>query len=108
MEEDVEILEEPAPQSANTQSLQAPTLPGDITSTTEGGTELTVVIPSTSVNMAEELMILNNQYGAAAVTIQEYVNRMDALEIRLEPFNGLEEAGRNLLAPTQRTQKNLN
>ena len=40
MEEDVEILEEPAPQSMNTQSSQAPTLPGDITSTTEGGTEL--------------------------------------------------------------------
>ena len=100
MEEDVEVLEEPAP--------QAPTLPGDITSTTEGGTELTVVIPCTSVNMAEELMMLNNQYGAAAATIQEYVSRMNALEVYLEPFNALEEAGRNLLAPTQRIQKNSN
>ena len=89
MEEDVEILEEPALQSVNIQSAQAPTLPGDITSTSEGGHELTVVIPCTSVNMAEELMMLNNQYGAAAATIQEYVNRMNTLEIRLEPFNGL-------------------
>ena len=86
MEEDVEILEEPAPPSVN---IQAPTLPGDITSTTEGGTELTVIIPCTSVNMAEELMMLNNQYGAAAATIQEYVSRMNALEKCLEPFNGL-------------------
>ena len=89
MEEDVEILEEPALQAVNTQSSQAPTLPGDITSTSEGGTELTVVIPCTSVNMAEELMMLNNQYGAAAATIQEYVNRMNVLEACLEPFNGL-------------------
>ena len=37
MEEDVEILEEPAPQAVNIQSSQAPTLPGDITSTSEGG-----------------------------------------------------------------------
>ena len=108
MEEDVEILEEPAPQSVNTQSSQAPTLPGDITSTTEGGTELTVAIPCTSVNMAEELMMLNNQYGAAAATIQEYINRMNALEIYLEPFNGLGEARRNLLAPTQCNQENSN
>ena len=92
----------------NTQSSQAPTLPGDITSTTEGGTELTAVIPCTSVNMAEELMMLNNQYGATAATIQEYVNRMSALEIHLEPFNKLEEAGRNLQAPTQRNQENSN
>ena len=77
MEEDVEILEEPAPQSVNTQSSQASTLPGDITSTTERGTELTVIIPCPSVNMAEELVMLNNQYGAAAATIQEYVNRMN-------------------------------
>ena len=89
MEEDVEILEEPVPQVENIQSLQAPTLPGDITSTSEGGNELTVIIPCTSVNMAEELMMLNNQYDAAAATIQEYVSRMNALEIRLEPFNGL-------------------
>ena len=80
----MEILEEPAPQSVNTQSLQAPTLPGDITSTTEGGTELTAVIPCTSVNMAEELMMLNNQYGAATATIQEYVNRMNTLGVCLE------------------------
>ena len=108
MEEDVQILEEPVPQSVNIQSSQAPTLPGDITSTTEGGTELAVIIPCTSVNMSEELMMLNNQYGAAAATIQEYVNRMNAVDIYLEPFNGLEEAGRNLLAPTQRTQENSN
>ena len=86
MEEDVEILEEPALQSVNT---QAPTLPGDITSTTEGGNELTVTIPSTSANMAEELMMLNNQYGATAATIHEYMNRMNVLEACLEPFNGL-------------------
>ena len=85
----MEILEEPAPQAVNTQSLQAPTLPGDITSTAEGGNELTVAIPCTSVNMAEELMMLNNQYGATAATIQEYVNRMNVLEACLEPFNGL-------------------
>ena len=102
MEEDVEILEEPASQPVHTQPSQAPTLPGDITSTSEGGNELTVIIPCTSVNMAEELMMLNNQYGAAAATIHEYVNRMNALEVRLEPFNGLEEAGRNLLAPIQK------
>ena len=108
MEEDVEILEEPAPQSVTTQSSQAPTFPGDITSTTEGGTELAAVIPCTSVNMAEELVMLNNQYGAAAATIQEYVNRMSALEIYLEPFNGLEEARRNLLAPTPHNQENSN
>ena len=89
IEEDVEILEEPAPRTVNIQSSQAPTLPGDITSTSEGGNELTVVIPCTSVNVAEELMMLNNQYGAAAATIQGYVNRMNTLEIRLEPFNGL-------------------
>ena len=104
MEEEVEIFEEPAPQSVNIQSSQAPTLPGDITSTTEGGTELTVVIPCTSANMDEELMMLNNQYGAAAATVQEYVNRMNALEVYMEPF----EAMRNLLAPTQRTQENSN
>ena len=108
MEEDVEILEEPEPQSANIQSSQAPTLPGDITSTTGGGTELTVIIPCTSVNMAEELMMLNNQYEAAATTIQEYVSRMNALEVCLEPFDALEEARRNLLAPTEQTQKNSN
>ena len=108
MEEDVEILEEPVPQSVTIQSSQTPTLPGDITSTTEGGTELTVIIPCTSVDMAEELMMLNNQYGAAAATIHEYINRMDALEIYLEPFNGLEEARRNLLAPTQCNQENSN
>ena len=102
MEEDVEILEEPAPQAVNTQSSQAPTLPGDITSTSEAGNELTVIIPCTSVNMAEELMVLNNQYGAAAASIQEYVNQMNALEVRLEPFSVLEEVGRNLLAPTQK------
>ena len=89
MEEDVEILEELVPQVENIQYSQTPTLPGDITSTSEGGNELTVVIPCTSVNMAEELMMLNNQYGAAAATIQEYVSRMDALEMRWEPFNGL-------------------
>ena len=82
-------LEEPAPRTVSIQSSQAPTLPGDITSTTEGGNELTVVIPCTSVNMAEELMMLNNQYGTAAATIQEYVNRMNVLEACLEPFNGL-------------------
>ena len=92
----------------NIQSSQAPTLPGDITSTTEGGTELTVIVPCTSVNMAEELMMLNNQYDAAAATIQEYASRMNALEVRLEPFNVLEEVGRNLLAPTQWTQEDLN
>ena len=107
MEEDVEILEEPAPQTVNIQSSQAPTLPGDITSTSEGGNELTVIIPCTSVNMAEELMMLNNQYGAAAATIQEYVSRMNALEICLEPFNGLEEARRKQ-TPTQRNQENSN
>ena len=84
MEEDVEILEEPAPRTVNIQSSQAPTLPGDITSTSEGGTELTAAIPYTSVNMAEELMMLNNQSGAAAATIQEYVNRMNTLGVCLE------------------------
>ena len=84
MEEDVEILEEPAPRIVNIQSSQAPTLPGDITSTSEGGNEPTVIIPCASVNMAEELMMLNNQYGAAAATIQEYVNRMNALGVCLE------------------------
>ena len=83
----------------NTQSSQAPTLPGDITSTTEGGTKLTVVIPCPSVNMAEELVMLNNQYGAATATIQEYVNRMNALEVHLEPFNAMDEAMRHTLAP---------
>ena len=108
MEEDVEILEEPVLQSVNTQSSQAPTLPEDITSTTEGGTELTVVIPSTSMNVAEELMMLNNQYGAAAATIQEYVSRMNTLEVHLEPFNALDEVMRDILAPTQYNQKNSN
>ena len=96
MEEDVEILEEPAPRTVNIQSSQAPTLPGDITSTLEGGNELTVVIPCTSVNMAEELMMLNNQYGAAAATIQEYVNRMDALEIYLEALQWTGRSGKKL------------
>ena len=105
MEEDVEILEEPAPQPVN---AQAPTLPGDITSTTEGGAELTVVISCTSVNMAEELMMLNNQYGAAAAAMQEYVSGMNALEVRLEPFKELEAAMENILAPNQRAQKNSN
>ena len=90
------ILEEPAPQPEHIQPSQAPTLPGDITSTTEGGAELTIVIPCTSANMDEELMMLNNQYGAAAATVQEYVNRMNALEVYMEPF----EAMRNILAPT--------
>ena len=108
MEEDVEILEEPAPQSVNTQFSQAPTLPGDITSTTEGGTGFTAVIPCTSVNMAEELMMLNNQYDAATATIQEYIKRMNALEIYLEPFNELGEVRRNLLAPTQHNQETSN
>ena len=108
MEEDVEILEELAPRTMNIQSSQAPTSPGDITSTSEGGNELTVVIPCTSVNMTEELMMLNNQYGATAATIHEYINRMDALEIYLEPFNELGEASENLLAPTQHNQKNSN
>ena len=108
MEEDIQVLEKPAPPSVNIQSSQAPTLPGDITSTTEGGTELTVIIPCASANMDEELMMLNNQYGAAAATIQEYVSRMNAVDIYLEPFNGLKEVRRNLLAPTQRTQENSN
>ena len=106
MEEDVEILEEPAPQSVNIQSSQAPTLPGDITSTSEGGNELTVIIPCTSVNMAEELMMLNNQYGAAAATIQEYINRMNAGDILGALWTG--RSGMKLLAPTQRTQENSN
>ena len=76
----------------NTQSSQAPTLPGDITSTTEGGTELTVVIPCPSVNVAEELMMLNNQYGAAAATIQEYVKQNEhSGGVHLEPFNAMNE-----------------
>ena len=79
MEEDVIIIEEPAPRAMSIQPSQAPTLPGDITSTTE------------------ELVMLNNQYGAAAVTVREYVNWMNALEVYLEPF----EAMRNILAPTQ-------
>ena len=99
MEVDMEILEEPAPLPVSTQSSQAPTLPGDITSTTEGGTELTAV-------MTEELMMLNNQYDAAAASIQEYVSGMNTFEVRLEPFNALEEMRRNILAPTQRIQKN--
>ena len=74
IEEDVVIIEEPVPQPMNIQPSQAPTLPGDITSTTEGGNELTVVLPCPSVNMAEELVRLNNQYGAAAATVWEYVN----------------------------------
>ena len=98
MEVDVEILAEPAPQIVSIQSSPAPTLPGDITSTTEGGTKLTSV-------MTEELMLLNNQYDAAAASIQEYVSRMNALEVRLEPFQALEEVRRNILAPTQQTQK---
>ena len=81
----------------NIQPSQAPTLPGDITSTTEGGDELTIVLPCPSVSMAEELVMLNNQYDAAAATVREYVNRMNALEVYLEPF----EAMRNILAPTQ-------
>ena len=52
--------------------------------------------------------MLNNQYGAAAATIQEYVNRMNALEVHLEPFNAMDEAMRNILAPTQCNQKNSN
>ena len=56
IEEDMEIIEEPVPQPINIQPSQAPTLPGDITSTTE------------------ELVRLNNQYGAAAATVREYVN----------------------------------
>ena len=102
MEEDVVILEEPVPQAVSTQSSQAPTLPGDITSTTKEGTELTIVIPCTSANVDEELMMLNNQYGAAAASVQEYMNRMNALEVYMEPF----EAMRNLLAPTQHNQEN--
>ena len=35
-------------------------------------------------------------------------SRMDALEIYLEPFNGLEEVRRNLLAPTQHNQESSN
>ena len=77
MEEDVEILEEPAPQAMNIPFSQAPTLSGDITSTTE------------------ELVMLNNQYGAATATIQEYVNRLNTLEVHLEPFNAMDEAMRN-------------
>jgi len=100
MEVDVEILEEPAPPAAKAQSPQAPTLPGDITSTTEGGAELTSV-------MTEELIRFNNQYDAAAASIQEYASGMNALEVRLEPFRALEEARRNILAPTQQVQKNL-
>ena len=90
IEEDVEIIEEPVQRAVNTQSSEAPTLPGDITSTTE------------------ELVMLNNQYGAAAVTIQEYVNRMNALEVHLKPFDAMDEALRDILAPTQSNQRNSN
>ena len=72
----------------NIQPLQAPTLPGDVTSTTE------------------ELVRLNNQYGAAAATVREYVNRMNALEVYLEPFDDMSEAARNILAPTRNNQEN--
>ena len=88
IEEDVEIIEEPAPQAVNIQPPQAPTLPGDVTSTTE------------------ELVRLNNQYGAAAATVREYVNRMNALEVYLEPFDAMSEAARNILAPTRNNQEN--
>ena len=88
IEEDVEIIEEPVPQPMNIQPSQAPTLPGDVTSTTE------------------ELVMLNNQYGAAAATVREYVNRMNALEVYLEPFDAMNEAMRNILAPTRNNQEN--
>ena len=100
MEVDVEILEEPAPSVAKAQSPQAPTLPGDITSTTEGGAELTSVT-------TEELMLLNNQFDAAAASMQEYISEMNALEVCLEPFKALEEARKDILASTQQVQKNL-
>ena len=88
IEEDIEIIEEPVPRPLNIQPSQAPTLPGDVTSTTE------------------ELVRLNNQYGAAAATVQEYVNRMNALEVYLEPFDAMSEAMRRILAPTQNDQEN--
>ena len=88
IEEDVEIIEEPAPQAMSTQSSQAPTLPGDITSTTE------------------ELMMLNNQYSAAAATVWEYVNRMNTLEVYLEPFDAMNEVMKNILALTRNNQEN--
>ena len=106
IEEDMVIIEEPVPQPMNIQPSQAPTLPGDITSTTEGGNELTVVLPCPSVSTAEELVMLNNQYGAAAATVREYVNRMNALEVYLEPFDAMSEALRKILAPTQNDQEN--
>ena len=56
--------------------------------------------------MAEELVRLNNQYGAAAATVREYVNRMNTLEVYLEPFDAMNEAMRNILAPTQNNQEN--
>ena len=84
----MEIIEEPVPRPLNIQPSQAPTLPGDITSTTE------------------ELVRLNNQYGVAATAVQEYMNRMNALEIYLEPFDAMTEAMERILAPTQDKQEN--
>ena len=81
-DEDVQILEEPNQPPLAMSTPPAPTLPGDITSTTSAGSS-----SCPGLDMSEELRWLNNHhyYGAVDV-IQEYLDRMNSFGIILDPW----------------------
>ena len=81
-DEDVRILEELSQPPLAKSTPPAPTLPGDITSTTSAGSS-----SCPGLDMSEELRWLNNHhcYGAVDV-IQEYLDRMNSFGIILDPW----------------------
>ena len=76
-DEDIQILEELSQPPLATSTSPAPTLPGDVTSTTSTG-----ISSCPGLDMSEELRWLNNHhhYGAVAV-IQEYLDRMNSFAV---------------------------
>ena len=78
-DEDIQILEELSQPPLATSTPPAPTLPGDVTSTTSSSCP--------GLDMSEELGWLNNHhyYGAVDV-IQEYLDRMNSFSIVLDPW----------------------
>ena len=81
-DEDVQILEEPSQPPLAMSTPPAPTLPGDITSTTSAGSS-----SCPGLDMSKELRWLNNHhyYGAVDV-IQEYLDRMNSFGIVSDPW----------------------
>ena len=81
-DEEIQILEELSQPPLAASTPPAPTLPGEVTSTTSIGSS-----SCPGLDMSEELVWLNNHhyYGAVDV-IQEYLDRMNSFGIVLDPW----------------------